>query len=86
MLYFFIGGRYMKKTIFKLSDFVVGMPFMYSFNGGNNYFILTLSDDKKTYTINENDEHTWVYNGDNPEWFVNYVNDIVASRDATIDE
>jgi len=85
MIYSFIGGRYMEKTIFKLSDFVKGMPHIIQV-ADENYFILSVSDDEKTYSINENDEHTWVYNGDNPEWFVKYVNDIVASRDSTIDE
>lgn len=71
----------MLKTIFTLADFVKGMPNIIKMKG-DEYLILWLSDDGKEYHVNENDEHIWSYQGDNPEFFAKHINDIIASRTA----
>lgn len=71
----------MLKTIFTLADFVKGMPNIIKMKG-ENYLILSVSDDGKTYSVNENDEQVWSYEGNSPEFFAKYVNDIIASRTA----
>ena len=71
----------MEKTIFTLVDFVKGMPNIIKL-GEENYIILSISDDGQEYRVNENDEHVWSYQGNSPESFAKYVNDIIASRTA----
>lgn len=71
----------MKNTIFTLADFVKGMPNIIKMTG-NEYLILTVSDDGQEYSVNENDEHVWSYKGNSPDWFVKYINDIITSRTA----
>jgi len=71
----------MLKTIFTLVDFVKGMPNIIKMKG-DEYLILSVSDDGKTYSVNENDEQVWSYEGDNPEFFAKHINDIIASRTA----
>jgi outer membrane protein assembly factor BamB len=71
----------MLKTIFTLADFVKGMPNIIKMKG-DEYLILSVSDDGKTYSVNENDEQVWSYEGNNPEFFAKHINDIIASRTA----
>ena len=69
----------MPKTIFTLADFVKGMPHIIKLSG-DEYLILSVSDDGKEYSVNENDEQVWSYQGDKPEFFVKHINDIISSR------
>ena len=71
----------MLKTIFTIADFVKGMPNIIKMKG-DEYLILSVSDDGKEYSVNENDEQVWSYEGDNPEFFAKHINDIIASRTA----
>jgi hypothetical protein len=71
----------MLKTIFTLADFVKGMPNIIKIKG-DEYLILSVSNDGKEYFVNENDEHVWSYQGNNPEFFAKHINDIIASRTA----